>query len=79
MDNEAIKRAWAVEMGSQLAQARKLNNLTQQELADISGISQVTIARIERGTNAPSVSTLGILLSCMGMTMTIHRPQGYGK
>lgn len=70
---DAIKRAWAIEIGAKIADARKSRNLTQQELADLAGLPQVTIARIERGTNAPSVATLGLILSAMGMTISIHK------
>ena len=51
--------------------ARKEKNLTQQQLSDISGIKQPTIARIENGTNSPMVSTLMKMLYSMGYTLKV--------
>ena len=51
--------------------ARKEKNLTQQQLSDISGIKQTTIARIENGTNSPMVSTLMKMLYSMGYTLKV--------
>lgn len=37
------------QLGRRIASTRELRDLTQQELADQSGFSQATIARIEKG------------------------------
>ena len=54
-----------------VVRARKEKNLTQQQLSDISGIKQPTIARIENGTNSPMVSTLMKMLYSMGYTLKV--------
>jgi SOS-response transcriptional repressor LexA len=51
-------------LGQRLKQARKEANLTQEQLADISGVSQTDISKIERGKiqNTPSVIPLALAL-----------------
>jgi DNA-binding XRE family transcriptional regulator len=46
---------------SQVRAARGLLNLTQQDLADISGVSLRTIVQFERGKKEPSVSIAKVL------------------
>ena len=41
-----------------IKQMRKAANLTQQQLADKSGISRVTLTRIETGASNPSLESL---------------------
>jgi len=47
---------------------RKAANLTQQQLADKSGIRRVTIARIETG-GIPSLNSLMALSAALGCTI----------
>ena len=49
-----------------IKRARTSQNLTQQELADKSGISQVTISKAENAEANTSVSTALTLLSTLG-------------
>jgi putative transcriptional regulator len=44
------------ERGHPVAAARKRKGLTQQQLADALGVNRVSIARIEAGTQSPSMS-----------------------
>lgn len=52
-------------------EARKKNNLTQQQLSKLTGIKQPVIARIEKRTNSPRIDTLFKLLYPMGYTIRI--------
>lgn len=45
-----------------LKQIRESQGLTQQQVADTTGISRVQISRLELGTREPNLETLGILL-----------------
>lgn len=45
-----------------LKEIRKQQGYTQQEVANETGISRSTIAKIECGTNEPSLDTLGTLI-----------------
>jgi len=49
---------------------RKAANLTQKQLAEKSGISFVTINRIEGGSN-PRISVLNKIFSAMGKQLVI--------
>lgn len=52
---------------SRLEQCRKNKELTQQELADLSGVSQALISAYERGERKPTNKTLVRLARTMGV------------
>lgn len=55
-----------------LKQRRLLLDITQQDLADFSGIGLRTIRQIEAGKGNPSVETLSRLLDVLGMEIDIR-------
>lgn len=55
----------------EITHMRQYYNLTQQDLADKSGVKQPMIARFERGINTPNMSTVLKLLSAFGKTLYI--------
>lgn len=55
----------------ELIEARQERGITQQQLEKLSGVKQPVIARLERGTSVPSVSTLIKLLTPMGKKLAI--------
>jgi DNA-binding XRE family transcriptional regulator len=52
---------------NQLIELRRAHNMTQQELADATGIQQADISRIERGAANPTAATLDRLGAPFGM------------
>ena len=56
-------------VGNCVRERRKLLRITQEELADISGVSTAFIKKIEEGRGNPSISTLEKLLDAMGMEL----------
>ncbi len=52
-------------------EARKNANLTQQELSELSGIIQPSIAKIENFARVPQYTTLMRLLKPMGYTIKV--------
>ncbi|WP_303105389.1 helix-turn-helix domain-containing protein [uncultured Mitsuokella sp.] len=60
-----------VELIGELIKARQERGITQQKLEALSGVKQPVIARLERGTTVPSVSTLLKLLAPLGMKLSI--------
>ena len=56
----------APERGHPVAAARKRKGLTQQQLADALGVNRVSIARIEAGTQSPSMATALRLSEVLG-------------
>ena len=52
--------------------ARKKSGMTQKELAEITGIAQGDISKLERGSANPSMRTLQRLAKGMGMILKIE-------
>jgi transcriptional regulator with XRE-family HTH domain len=67
-----------MDIGTALRRARGRAGLTQRALADLTGVAQPTIARIERGREEPRVGTLEVLLSACGHRLEITRRGGEG-
>ena len=59
------------EAAQALVEARRRRRLTQQALAERSGIRQSVISRLERGNGNPSVRTLQRLAEGMGMRLEL--------
>ena len=57
-----------LEFGERLKQYRKQKGLTQQELADLLGVSNKSVSRWESGSY-PDVATLGPLAKALGVTV----------
>jgi transcriptional regulator with XRE-family HTH domain len=51
--------------GEMVKDARTAKGLTQLQLADKVGISQVQISRIEKGLNSPSIKTVKALAKAL--------------
>ena len=56
---------------SELINARQENGVTQKKLEEISGVKQPIIARMERGTTDPQLSTVIKILASLGKTLAI--------
>lgn len=52
--------------------ARQQKQITQKELADITGIDQADISRIENGNANPSLQTLKRLAAGLGMAVKVE-------
>ena len=68
-------------LGAAIRAGRSALNWSQQFLADKSGISLPTIARIETGSNNPKLETISRLISAIeagGVEYTWTHPQGFG-
>lgn len=58
-------------LGAMLAVARKQRHLTQPQLAELTGVQQAEISRIENGRGNPTVDTLNKLAAPMGWKLTL--------
>lgn len=67
MDEQGTLMDAAVE----LMLAREAANLSQEQLAEKSGVSRITISRIETGRISPSVKTLNRLARAMGKRVAL--------
>lgn len=52
---------------ARLAEVRQAHGMTQEQLAAVSGVHRVTIARIETGASSPNVDTLKQLADALGV------------
>ena len=66
MESKA-ERAFLNKVAKRLAQLRHENGLTQEQLADKSGLDRVAIANIETGIRRPTVTTVYRLASGMNV------------
>lgn len=55
----------------ELIKARNERGITQKQLEEMSGVSQPVIARLERGTTRPKISTVLKLLAPLGKKLAI--------
>ena len=55
----------------ELTAARKEKKLTQKELGKLCGLPQSAIARIEKGENSPSITTVTKVLTALGKRLYI--------
>ena len=60
-----------VEIISSIIDARQAKGLSQKELAEITGIKQPAIARLENGHISPSVDTINKLLAPLGKRLAV--------
>ncbi|MCL2054297.1 MAG: helix-turn-helix domain-containing protein [Oscillospiraceae bacterium] len=75
-DEEFRKETDALDFEYQIIRAilnaRQAKNITQKQLAELSGINQADISKLERGNANPSVKTLKRLASALDMTLKIE-------
>lgn len=56
--------------GKQVKALRAERGLTQAQLADLSGISEEWVRRIERGEGSPSLDTIEVLAGSLGVPVS---------
>ena len=77
MKDETFKKEYEslgpeYELISSLIDARKLNHVTQKQLADATGIAQLDISKIENGSGNPTIKILKRLADGLGMNLKIE-------
>lgn len=77
LQDPAFKKEWdALEPEFQVVRAmlnaRKEKHMTQKELAEVTGIAQADISRMENGNANPSLQTLKRLASGLGMSIKLE-------
>jgi len=60
-----------IDLVGKLIEAREQKGITQKRLAEMSGLKQPAIARIERMKHTPQIDTLFRLLKPLGYTLAI--------
>ena len=59
------------EIGKQIAERRKKKGLSQQDLAEMSGISPRTINSVELGKANPSINVLSRMVKPLGFVVSL--------
>ena len=77
LTDPAFRAEWdALEPERQIMRAiidgREEKALTQKQLAEVTGITQADISRLENGTGNPSIRTLKRLAAGLGMTLKVE-------
>jgi len=77
LKDDEFRKEWEAlqpehEVNLMLLKARQAHNLTQKQLADICGIRQSNLSRIETGTESPSVRTLCKIARGLGKRLQIQ-------
>ena len=61
-----------LEIGKIIQERRDFLNLTQKDIAEISGITFKSISEIELGIRNPSVNTLNKILEVLGLELSVQ-------
>lgn len=61
-----------MDIGNIIKDRRSVLNITQEDLADISGVGLRTIVKIENGQGNPSLITLSRIADVLGMEVTLQ-------
>lgn len=67
-------RKWVSWISARVLEKRKLAGLTQEQLAEKSGLPQSHISRIETGKHSPSHATLEKIAKALNKPMTVFDP-----
>ena len=68
---EREKINFEIELIGKMVEAREQKGLSQRELAEISGVKQPAIARLESMKTTPQIDTLFKVLNPLGYTISI--------
>lgn len=60
-----------VALMGEIIQARHIKGLSQKKLEALSGVKQPVIARMEKGTSDPKLTTMIKVLNSLGKTLTV--------
>jgi len=67
------------EIGMKIKSLRKEKGLTQKQLAEIAGLSRVTLGKLERGqVGSITLKTIDIILDALGYEIDFERKAGFG-
>ncbi|AXK45041.1 helix-turn-helix domain-containing protein [Brachybacterium saurashtrense] len=61
----------AAEIGAAIRRARKEAELTQQQLGELSGVSDRTLRDIESGAGSPALRSVLTVLTVLGLHVTV--------
>lgn len=73
LENPEVREAYdELEPAQQVARLRMMRKLTQQQLAEMVGTQQPSIARLESGKSAPDLNFLKRVVEAMGGRLSVR-------
>lgn len=75
-EHYADERRLLFNVAHQLVAAREARHLTQKQLADLAGVGQSEISRIERGQTNPTLETVAKLSRPLGVHLALVDREG---
>lgn len=67
----------AIDCAKTLKEVRKTVGVTQEELADVAGVSISSVKLIEQGRMNPTMQMMDVLLDCLGMEIVVRPRETY--
>ncbi|GLW31099.1 helix-turn-helix domain-containing protein [Actinoplanes regularis] len=74
--DEWNRTAFAREVAVAVVNYRAVHGLSQRKLADVTGLRQPAIARLEKGEDSPGLATLARLTRATGLTFRVDIANG---
>jgi XRE family transcriptional regulator, regulator of sulfur utilization len=68
-ENKKLRKEFTKLMSERLKEVRKMKGLTQQELADRSGLHLTYVGHLEQGTYHPTVYVMWKIAKALGVTL----------
>ncbi len=67
------------QFGNAIRRFRKLQNLSQVELAKKAGVTQATVSKIENGSKSAEIETLILLFAALNLEITVSSRLGRNR
>lgn len=67
----------AIDCAKILKEVRKSVGVTQEELADVAGVSISSVKLIEQGRMNPTMQMMDVLMDCLGMEIVVRPRETY--
>ena len=64
-------------IGFNIRNRRKELGMTQEELADVAGVSLSSVKLIEQGKMNPTIQMMDTLMDCLGMEIIVRPKEAY--
>lgn len=73
--HQKYDKSYCMNIGVVIKERRALLGISQQDLAEFSGVGISTVKDLERGVGNPSLQTLQKILDVVGMEIIVQRKQ----
>jgi transcriptional regulator with XRE-family HTH domain len=71
-DSTQVGSGRAIELGRAVREQRLATGLTQNQLAELTGIDQGSLSRLEAGVHVPTIAVLDRIADALQVTLTVQ-------